>query len=97
MKFTNRERLFFLGGLLALCAFWGALWRRRPRLREVPPPQPPYKLPDAALHPLVDGQPRGNLYAIGSVLGGTRPELGSGAGLVIRTAFLAVDKILESL
>lgn len=53
MKFTNRERLFFLGGLLALCAFWGALWRRRPRLREVPPPQPPYKLPDAALHPPV--------------------------------------------
>lgn len=53
MKFTNRERLFFLGGLLAFCAFWGALWRRRPRLREVPPPQPPYKLPDAALHPPV--------------------------------------------
>ena len=52
---------------------------------------------DAALHPLVDGTPRENLYAIGSVLGGTRPELGSGAGLAIRSAFLAVDEILESL
>ena len=51
---------------------------------------------DAALHPLVDGQPRGNLYAIGSVLGGTRPEFGTGAGLAIRTAFLAVDEILKT-
>jgi glycerol-3-phosphate dehydrogenase subunit B len=52
---------------------------------------------DATLHALVDGTPRENLYVIGSVLGGTRPELGSGAGLAIRSAFAAVDQILGSL
>ncbi|NLZ19261.1 MAG: anaerobic glycerol-3-phosphate dehydrogenase subunit B [Bacteroidales bacterium] len=52
---------------------------------------------DTALHPLRDGQPLTNLYAIGSVLGATRPEFGFGAGLAVRSAFAAVDQILESL
>ena len=51
---------------------------------------------DAALHPLLDGRPVENLYAVGSVLGGTRPEFGSGAGLAVRTAFAAVDAILNA-
>ena len=49
---------------------------------------------DEALHGLSDGKPYKNLYAIGSILGGTRPELGSGAGLAINSAFEAVDEIL---
>ena len=49
---------------------------------------------DEALHGLSDGKPYRNLYAIGSILGGTRPELGSGAGLAINSAFAAVDEIL---
>ena len=52
---------------------------------------------DAALHPLRDGAPLGNLYAVGSVLGATRPELGSGAGLALRSALAAVDQILSPL
>ena len=51
---------------------------------------------DEALHPLLGGRPVRNLYAIGSVLGGTRPELGTGAGLALRSAFAAADGILES-
>ena len=50
---------------------------------------------DAALHPLLGGAPVINLYAVGSVLGGTRPEFGSGAGLAVRSAFAAVDAILK--
>lgn len=50
---------------------------------------------DADLHPLMDGRPLKNLYAAGSVLGGTRPEFGSGAGLAVRSAFAAVDGILN--
>ncbi len=50
---------------------------------------------DAALHPLLDGLPVKNLYAVGSVLGATRPEFGSGAGLAVRSAFRAVDAILK--
>ncbi|MBO4341349.1 MAG: anaerobic glycerol-3-phosphate dehydrogenase subunit B [Bacteroidales bacterium] len=50
---------------------------------------------DQDLHPLKDGQPVKNMYAIGSVLGNTRPELGTGAGASIRSAFTAVDKILS--
>ena len=49
---------------------------------------------DEALHGLSEGKPYKNLYAIGSILGGTRPELGSGAGLAINSAFAAVDEIL---
>ena len=36
-----------------------------------------------------------NLYAAGSILGGTHPELGTAAGLAIRSAFAAVDQILS--
>ena len=49
---------------------------------------------DETLHGLADGKPFKNLYAIGSILGGTHPELGSGAGLAINSAFAAVDEIL---
>lgn len=49
---------------------------------------------DETLHGIADGKPFKNLYAIGSILGGTRPELGSGAGLAINSAFAAVDEIL---
>ena len=49
---------------------------------------------DAQLHPLKDGEPVKNLYAIGSILGNTRKEeYGTAAGLAIRTAFAAVDTI----
>jgi len=51
---------------------------------------------DARLHPLLEGKPVKNLYATGSILGATRPELGSGAGLAIGSAFAAVDEILAS-
>ncbi len=50
---------------------------------------------DAALRPLLGGVPVRNLYAAGSVLGGTRPEFGTGAGQAVRTAFAAVDAILN--
>ena len=50
---------------------------------------------DASLHAIKDGAPLKNLYAIGSVLGATRPEFGSAAGQAIRTAFAAVDTILS--
>ena len=50
---------------------------------------------DDELHPLLGGRPVKNMYAIGSVLGNTRPELGSGAGAAIRSAFKAVDSILS--
>lgn len=51
---------------------------------------------DESLHAIREGAPLKNLYAIGSVLGGTHPELGSAAGLAINSAFLAVDEILKS-
>ena len=50
---------------------------------------------DAALRALRDGRPLSNLYAIGSILGATRPEFGTGAGLAVRSAFAAVDEILR--
>ena len=50
---------------------------------------------DADLRAVRQGGPFQNLYAIGSVLGATRPEFGSGAGLAIRSAFHAVDVILS--
>ncbi|MCR5352488.1 MAG: anaerobic glycerol-3-phosphate dehydrogenase subunit B [Bacteroidales bacterium] len=49
---------------------------------------------DPTLHPLRDGRPLENLYAIGSVLGATRPDLGFGGGLALRSAFQVVDQIL---
>ena len=51
---------------------------------------------DEALHALCGGKPMNNLYAAGSILGGTRPEMGSGAGLAIRSALAAVDQILKT-
>ena len=50
---------------------------------------------DASLKALCEGKPLENLYAIGSILGQTHPELGSGAGLAIRSAFAAADDILS--
>ena len=51
---------------------------------------------DTCLHAVKDGAPLKNLYAIGSVLGATHPELGTAAGLAIRSAFAAVDNILAT-
>lgn len=51
---------------------------------------------DEHLHAVKDGVAMQNVYAIGSILGNTRPNLGSGAGLAIRSAFAAVDEILRS-
>ena len=51
---------------------------------------------DAALHGLLQGEPLKNLFVIGSILGATRPEFGSGAGLAVRSAFAAVDSILQT-
>lgn len=51
---------------------------------------------DADLHPLLGGSPVRNLFAIGSVLGGTRPEFGTGAGLALRSALAAADRILNT-
>lgn len=51
---------------------------------------------DEQLHAIKDGVAMQNVYAIGSILGSTRPNLGSGAGLAIRSAFAAVDQILRS-
>ncbi|MBQ9411207.1 MAG: anaerobic glycerol-3-phosphate dehydrogenase subunit B, partial [Bacteroidales bacterium] len=50
---------------------------------------------DASLHALKDGTPLQNLFAIGSVLGATRPEFGTAAGQAINTAFAACDEILR--
>lgn len=50
---------------------------------------------DAQLHAVKEGVTLKNVYAIGSILGNTRPELGSGAGLAINSAFAAVDQILR--
>ena len=50
---------------------------------------------DSSLHPLSGGEPIKNLYAIGSILGETRPELGTGGGLAIRSALAAADGILK--
>ena len=51
---------------------------------------------DADLHAFQAGEPMKNLYAAGSILGGTHPELGSGAGLAIRSALAVVDQILKT-
>ena len=50
---------------------------------------------DAQLHAVCDGQALKNLFAVGSILGGTRPEMGTAAGLAIRSALAAVDQILR--
>ncbi|MBQ9529000.1 MAG: anaerobic glycerol-3-phosphate dehydrogenase subunit B [Bacteroidales bacterium] len=50
---------------------------------------------DASLHAIKGGEPIKNLYAIGSILGETRPELGTGGGLAIRSALEVADQILK--
>ena len=50
---------------------------------------------DASLRTFRKGEPLKNLYAAGSILGQTHPELGSGAGLAIRSALQVVDQILQ--
>ena len=51
---------------------------------------------DSSLRAIAGGEMMENLFAVGSILGGTRPELGSGAGLAIRSALAAVDEILKT-
>ena len=51
---------------------------------------------DAALRALREGEPMQNLYAAGSILGATRPEFGSAAGLAVRSALAVVDQILKT-
>ncbi len=51
---------------------------------------------DEALHPLRGGKPLQNLFATGAILGATRPELGSGGGLAVRSALLAAEEIIKS-
>lgn len=50
---------------------------------------------DASLHALREEKALENVFAIGSILGGTRPELGTGAGLAIRSALEASNQILN--
>jgi len=50
---------------------------------------------DAELRPSRKGVPLKNLYAIGSILGETHPELGSGAGLAIRSALKVSELITK--
>ena len=51
---------------------------------------------DAQLHALRNGTPVPNLYAVGSVLGVSHPDLGYGAGLAIRSALSVVESITGS-
>ena len=51
---------------------------------------------DGSLRTFRKGAPIGNLFAIGSILGETHPELGTGAGLAIRSALQVADEILKS-
>lgn len=44
---------------------------------------------------LKGGVPMDNLYIAGSILGATHPELGSGAGLALRSAFAVADLIAK--
>ena len=50
---------------------------------------------DSSLRAIRGGEPLKNLYAIGSILGETHPELGSGGGLAIRSALAVADVILK--
>ena len=50
---------------------------------------------DENLRPTRKGIPLKNLYVIGSILGGTHPELGTGAGLAIRSALRASELITK--
>ena len=48
---------------------------------------------DDHLHALLDGAAFKNLYVAGSVLGGTRPEFGTAAGLAVRSALAVAEHI----
>ena len=50
---------------------------------------------DGTLHAISGGEPLKNLFAIGSILGGTRPDMGDGGGLAIRSALAAADEIIK--
>ena len=50
---------------------------------------------DENLRPTRKGVPLKNLYVIGSILGETHPELGTGAGLAIRSALKASELITK--
>lgn len=50
---------------------------------------------DASLRALKAGEVIDNLYVAGSILGATHPELGSGAGLALRSAFAVADLIAK--
>ena len=50
---------------------------------------------DASLRTFRGGAPVKNLYAIGSILGETHPELGTGAGLAVRSALQVANEILR--
>ena len=52
---------------------------------------------DASLHAIKGGEALKNLFAIGSILGETRPELGSGGGLAIRSALAVADEIFKQI
>lgn len=53
---------------------------------------------DSSLHPSKNGSAIGNLYAIGSVLGGYDPiKEGSGAGVAMATALAAADEITANI
>ena len=49
---------------------------------------------DGALRGVRGGEALKNLWVAGSILGGTRPELGTAAGLAIRSALAVADQIL---
>ena len=50
----------------------------------------------ASLRALKDGKPLQTLFVAGSILGETRPELGTGGGLALRSALAAADAILNT-
>ena len=50
---------------------------------------------DALLHALCGGEALKNLWVAGSILGGTHPELGSAAGLAVRSALAVAEGILQ--
>ena len=51
---------------------------------------------DENLHAIKDGKALENLYVAGAVLGKTRPEFGTAAGMAVRSALAAADNILKA-
>lgn len=50
---------------------------------------------DPTLHAIAGGEPIKNLFVIGSILGGTRTDMGMGGGLALRSALAAADQIIK--